>query len=91
MIRHVQSISAPGHEHDRCLTVQKAAGRRGHVLVDRVMHELVSEHDPFIRLVQEPSVERVAELPDHLGRRSAGDSRDIAKGNGIAQNSRDPH
>ena len=40
-------------------------------------------------LVQELGIERVAELPDHLGRRSAGDGRDVAKGNGIAQNSRD--
>ncbi len=89
MVRHVQSISASGHEHDRCLAMQEAADRGRHVLVDRVMHELVPEHDAFVSLVQELSIERGTELPDHLGRRPAGDSGDVAKRNGIAQNSRD--
>jgi hypothetical protein len=49
------------------------------------MHELVPEDDALVSLVQELSVERVAELPDHLGRQSAGDGRDVAKRHGVAK------
>ena len=89
MIRHVQSIRARGHQRDRGLTVQKAAGRRRYVLVDGVVHELVPEHDPVVRLVEKLSVERVAELPDHLGRRAAGDGGDVAERHGVAEHRRD--
>jgi len=89
VIRHVQSVRARGHQRDRGLTVQKTAGRRRHVLIDRVVHELVPEHDLVVTLVEKLSVERVAELPDDLGRRLAGDSGDIAKRHGIAKHRRD--
>jgi hypothetical protein len=89
MIRHVQPVRARGHQRDRGLTVQQAAGRRRHVPVDRVVHELVPEHDPVVSLVQKLSVERVAELPDDLGRRPAGDRSDIAKRHSIAEHRRD--
>jgi len=89
MIRHLQPVRARGHQRDRGLTVQKAAGRRRHVLIDRVVHELVPEHDPVVSLVQKLSVERVAELPDDLGRRPAGDSGHIAQRHGIAEHRRD--
>jgi hypothetical protein len=78
MIRHVQSIRAHGHQRDRGLTVQKAADRRRHVLIDRFMHELVPEHNPVGSFTEELSVEHVAELPVHLGRRPSGDSGEMA-------------
>jgi hypothetical protein len=37
MIRHVQSVRAPGNERVRCLTVQKAPDRGQHVLLDGVV------------------------------------------------------
>ena len=89
MIRHVQPVRARGHQRDRGLTVQKAAGRRRHVPVDRVVHELVPEHHPVAGLVEKLSVERVAELADDLRQRPAGDSGDIAKRHGIAEHRRD--
>jgi hypothetical protein len=88
MIRHVQPVRARSHQRDRSLSVQKAASRRRHVPIDRVVHELMPEHDPVLRLVEKLSVERLAELPDNLGRRPAGDSGDIAKRHGIAEHRR---
>src|SRR6185312_11681392 len=42
------SWTARGHQGYRGLTVQKAAGRRRQVLIDRVVHQLVPEHDPVV-------------------------------------------
>jgi hypothetical protein len=52
MVRHVQPVRARGHQRDRGLAVQKAAGRRRHVLIDRVVHKLVPEHHPVAGLVE---------------------------------------
>ena len=89
MIRHLQPVRARGHQRDRGLTVQKAAGRRRHVPVDRVVHELVPEHHPVAGPVQKLGVERAAELPGDLGRRPAGDSGAVANRHGIAEARRD--
>ena len=89
MIGHVQLICAGRHQRDRGLTMQQAAGRRRHVLIDRIVHELVPEHDSIVSLVEELSFERVAELPNDLGRRAAGDRGDVTKRRGIAQHRRD--
>ena len=67
---------------------RRRAGAR-HVLVDRVVHELVPEHDSVVGLVEQLGVERVAELGDDLGRRAAGDSGDIAERHGVAEHRRD--
>ena len=85
VIRHVQGIRTCGHQRERRLAVQEAAGRRRDVLIDRVVHELVPEHDPVVGLVEQLRVERLAELPDYLGRRPAGDGGDIAERHGIAE------
>ena len=90
MIGHVQPIRARGHQCDRGLAMQEAASRRGHVLVDRVVHELMPEHDAFVDLVEKLGVERLAQLPGDVGRRTAGDSGHIAKRHRIAEHGRDP-
>ena len=89
MLRDVQLIRAGGHQRDRCLTMQKAAGRGRHVPIDRIVHELVPEHDSIVSLVEELGFERVAELPNDLGRWAAGDSGDVTKRHGVAQHRRD--
>lgn len=85
MIGHVQPVRAGGHQLRRGLTVQEAAGRRRHVLIDRVVHQLMPEHDPVVGLVEQLGVEGVLELPDDLGRQPAGDRGDVAKRHGIAE------
>jgi hypothetical protein len=69
--------------------VQKAAGGRRHVLVDRIVHELMSEHDPAAGLVEKLCLEGVAELSDDLGRRPSGDSGHIAKRHCVAEHRSD--
>lgn len=57
MIRHIQPVRARGHQRHRGLTVQQAAGRRRHMLIDRVVHQLVPEHHPAVSLVQKHLIE----------------------------------
>jgi hypothetical protein len=85
MVGHVQSVRTRGRQRDRGLTVQQAAGRRGNVLIDRVVHELMPEHDAVAGLVEQLGVERVVELRDDLGRRPVGDGGDVAERHGIAE------
>ena len=74
-----QVVRTSRHQRHRGLAVQETPGRRWHVPVDRVVHELVPEHDTLVGLVEQLGVERVAELGNHLGRRAARDSGDIAE------------
>ena len=89
VVGHLQPIRARGHQRDRRLAVQDAASRRGHVLVDRVVHQLVPEHDAFVDLVEEPGVVRRAQLPGDVGRRTAGDGGHVAERHRVAEHGRD--
>ena len=88
VISDVQGIRARGPQRDRRLPVQETAGRRRHVLIDRVVHELMPKYDPVANLVEQSSVERGVELRDDLGRPPAGDRGDIAKRHRIAEHRR---
>ena len=89
MIRHIQRIRTRRHQRHRRLTVQKTSRRRRHVLVDRLVHELMPEDDALVRLVEKLSVERIAQPAHYLRWRPVGDSSDIAKRHGIAQHLQD--
>ncbi len=88
MIGDVQKIRAGGRQGDRRLAMQETAGRRGNVLIDRIVHQLVPKHDPVASLVEQLRVERGAELRDDLGRPPAGDGGDIAERHRIAEHRR---
>ena len=84
-----QRIRTRGHQRHRGLAMQQAAGRARHVPVDRVVHELVPEHDPVVGHVEQLGVERVAKLPHHVSGWTACDGRDITERDGIAEDRRD--
>jgi hypothetical protein len=70
--------------------VQDAPGRGRHLLVDRVVHELVAEDDPLVDPVEQLGVVRLAQLPRGLRRRSAGDGGHVAQRHRVAEHGRDP-
>ena len=89
VLRDGQGTGTRGHQRHRRLAVQEATGWRRHVLVDRVVHELVAEHDPVVGLVEQLGLERVAEPPHHLSRWKACDGGDVTERHGVAEHGRD--
>ena len=85
MARDVEPVGASRQQGGGRLPVQQASGGQRHVLVDRVMDELVPEDDPVTGLVEKLGVERLAELGDHLDGGSTGDGGDVAQGHGVTE------
>ena len=68
MSGHVETVRTGRGQRDRSFAVQEPAARRGDVVVDRVVHHLVPEHDAVLGLVEELRFERVVEIGDDVGR-----------------------
>jgi hypothetical protein len=77
MLGDGEVVRTRGHQGHRGLAMQEAPGGGRHVPVDRVMHELVPEHDSLVGLVEQLGVERIAQSGHYLGRCKTRNGRDI--------------
>ena len=88
VVGHLKEVRAAGDQRERGLAVQTAAGRRGHMPVDRVVNELVPEHDAFVVLVETRASYAAPSCSRHHG--VTGDGGDVAERHGVAEHGRDP-
>lgn len=89
VVCHREPISTRGHQRRCGLAVEEASGGRWCVPVDRVMDQLVAEHDPVVDLIEQLHVEGLAETADDVGRRSVRHRRDVADRHRITERCRD--
>ena len=68
MIGDLQQARARAGQRPGCITVHDPPDGNGYLLIDRVVHQLVTEHEIAARFAQQPCPECLTELGDHLTR-----------------------
>ncbi len=89
MVRDMEPIRASGRQRFGGLTVQQTAGRRGYLLIDRVVHELMPEYNAVVGRVEQLRGERLVQLADDFRGRPARHRGDVAQRHRVAEHCRD--
>ncbi len=89
VVGDLQEVGSGVCESSGGIAVENPADGCGHVLIDRIVHELVAEHDGVTVFTEEAGVERIPELRDDLGRRSTGDRGHVMDRDAVAEHRRD--